>query len=78
MVIRIKYIIPGLKKHNNLILPKSIHSHLGDPLTGERYLREALKEKLELYDGIAHPQVAFTLQSLGNVLNELEKQPEAM
>jgi len=54
------------------------NSHLGNPQTGERYLREALKEKLELFGGRAHPQVAFTLQSLGNVLNELGKQSEAM
>ena len=47
-------------------------------MTGEGYLKQALKEKLELYDGKAHPQVAFTLQSLGNVLNELGKHSDAM
>lgn len=47
-------------------------------MTGERYLRDALNRKLELYDGRADTQVAFTLHSLGNVLNELGKQSEAM
>lgn len=47
-------------------------------MKGEKYLTEALEEKKRIYKGKAHPQVAFTLRSLGNVLNELGKQKEAM
>ncbi|KAL9972982.1 hypothetical protein ACROYT_G019383 [Oculina patagonica] len=54
------------------------NSHLGDPSKGEMYLREALNEKVEFYNGKAHAQVAFTLRSLGNVLNEMGKQSEAI
>lgn len=46
---------------------------------GEQYLREALKEKEQFYvNDEGHPQIAFTLRSLGNVLNEVGKQIEAM
>ncbi|KAJ7391294.1 hypothetical protein OS493_019426 [Desmophyllum pertusum] len=54
------------------------NSHLGNPLKGEIYLREALEKKMDFYNGMAHQQIAFTLRSLGNVLNELGQQSEAI
>lgn len=42
------------------------------------YLEIALQEKKRFYKGEDHPQIALTLRSLGNVLNELGRHTKAM
>ena len=42
------------------------------------YLEIALQEKRRFYKGEDHPQIALTLRSLGNVLNELGIHTKAM
>ena len=55
-----------------------LYSNLGDPSKGKQYLKRALKGKEQYYKGKADHQVAFTLRSLANVLNELGEHNEAM
>ena len=67
-----------LSPYSNSHIVIAFYSYLGDPSKGEEYLKQALKEKERHYKGKADPQVAFTLRSLANVLNELGKHSEAM
>ena len=64
--------------HSNCHRVIAFYSYLGDPSQGERYLKEALELKELHYEEKDDPQVAFTLRSLANVLNELGKHEKAM
>ena len=55
-----------------------IYSHLASPWEGEICLQEALREKEQFYKGKDDPQIALTLRSLGNVMNEVGRHTKAM
>ncbi|PFX22383.1 uncharacterized protein LOC111334317 [Stylophora pistillata] len=54
------------------------NSHLASPWEGVIYLDIALEMKEGFYKAEDHPQIALTLRSLGNVLNELGRHTEAI
>ena len=56
----------------------STFRHLGNSLKGEKFLKDALRRKEKIFGERSHPEVALTLTSLANVLNEQGRHNEAM